>query len=290
MYVFVLGTGRCGSTLVHDVLARHPHMGFVSNLDDRLGGLDLAGRVNSVAYRKMPVRFTEKGRIRFAPSEGYRILDRQVSPVLTMPFRDLTADDATPWVAGRFKEFFERRRVAQAKPVFLHKFTGWPRTGFIQEVFPDARFVHIVRDGRAVANSWLQMPWWRGYHGPEQWHWGSLPERYATLWQESGRSHVVLAGLAWCILMDAFDASAGTVAPANWLELRYEDVVTDSRGAFKAMLEFMDLDWNDEFDTGFSRYEFRTARHDAFRRDLAPHDVEALTSTLAAHLDSRGYL
>ena len=35
-FAFVLGSGRCGSTLAHDVLARHPDVGFVSNVDDRL--------------------------------------------------------------------------------------------------------------------------------------------------------------------------------------------------------------------------------------------------------------
>ena len=32
---WVLGTGRCGSTLVHEVLARHPGVGFLTNLEDR---------------------------------------------------------------------------------------------------------------------------------------------------------------------------------------------------------------------------------------------------------------
>ena len=34
--VFVLGSGRCGSTLVQEVLARHPAMAFVSNIDDAI--------------------------------------------------------------------------------------------------------------------------------------------------------------------------------------------------------------------------------------------------------------
>ncbi|MEY2426226.1 MAG: hypothetical protein QOI61_1798, partial [Actinomycetota bacterium] len=35
-YGFVLGTGRCGSTLVHELLARHHDVGFLSNIEDRL--------------------------------------------------------------------------------------------------------------------------------------------------------------------------------------------------------------------------------------------------------------
>jgi len=37
---FVIGTGRCGLTEVAELLARHPDVGFVSNLDDKLSRLE----------------------------------------------------------------------------------------------------------------------------------------------------------------------------------------------------------------------------------------------------------
>jgi hypothetical protein len=84
MLIFVCGTGRCGSTLVTEMLARHPEVGFVSNVDDRLNLLDLAGRWNNAIFQHARPRdqslvpFTsrrrllELGRLRFAPSEGLR--------------------------------------------------------------------------------------------------------------------------------------------------------------------------------------------------------------------------
>jgi hypothetical protein len=36
MLFFVIGTGRCGLTEVAELLARHPDVGFVSNLDDKV--------------------------------------------------------------------------------------------------------------------------------------------------------------------------------------------------------------------------------------------------------------
>lgn len=45
--------------------------------------------------------------------------------------------------------------------------------------------------------------------GPSNWSLGPLPEPYALEWEHSGRSYVVLAGLAWKMLMDAFDAGFG---------------------------------------------------------------------------------
>ncbi|MBX7160731.1 MAG: sulfotransferase [Acidimicrobiia bacterium] len=289
MYVFVLGTGRCGSTLVHEVLARHPEVGFVSNVDDRLASLGLLGRWNNAVYRRIPDRFTRKGRLRYAPSEAYRVLDAQVSPLLDQPFRDLTAADATPWLTERFRTFFERRRVAQAKPVFLHKFTGWPRSGFVREALPAAKFVNVIRDGRAVANSWLQMPWWLGYGGPAQWHWGPLPDEYEQVWDSSGRSHVILAGLGWNILMDAFDQARVLVPGTDWVDVRYEDVVAEPRKEIAGLLSFMGLEWTPEFEAAFSTYTFSSGRSDAFRRDLGEADVAALGAALAPHLSAHGY-
>ena len=106
---FVLGTGRCGSTLVHEVLARHPDVAFLSNLEDRFPLPPAAGRWNNRVYRSLPASFTRKGRVRFAPSEGYHALDREVAPALSTPERDLLADDATPWLADRTRRFFEQR-------------------------------------------------------------------------------------------------------------------------------------------------------------------------------------
>ena len=72
--IFVLGTGRCGSTLVEEILCRHPSVGFVSNLEDRYPLPPAASRWNGRLYRGLPARATQKGRLRYAPSEAYRCL------------------------------------------------------------------------------------------------------------------------------------------------------------------------------------------------------------------------
>jgi len=140
-------------------------IGFVSNIEDRLPLGPAAGRFNNAIHRRMPPALTRKGRLRYAPSEAYRALTRKVSIMVTQPYRDLLAAHAMPWAVERFCSFFVARGHAQAKPVFVHKFTGWPRAGFIRVAFPDARFIHAIRDGRAGVASDLQVSWWRGYLG-----------------------------------------------------------------------------------------------------------------------------
>ena len=288
-FAWVLGTGRCGSTLVHEVLARHAGVSFLSNLDDRLKLPAWASAANGAAFRRVPPAFTTKGRLRYAPSEGYRLLEREVSPLLSTPCRDLTAEDVTPWLAQRLRATLEPRSKAQGSGLFVHKFTGWPRATFLDAVFPESRFVHIVRDGRAVANSWLQMPWWHGHHGPEGWHFGPLPEPYRLEWEAAGRSFPLLAGIGWKILMDGFATARNQLAPTQWLELRYEDVLADPRDAFGAMLDFLGLPMDGPFERALSRYEFRTGRAEAFRRDLDASSLQLLDISLGDHLARHGY-
>ncbi len=290
VFVFVLGTGRCGSTLLHEILAQHRDVGFLSNLEDRTSAPAIAGRWNGSLYRSLPPSITRKGGLRFAPSEGYRILDRKVSSAISTPTRDLTAADATPWLGGRFRRFFEERAHAQARPVFLHKFTGWPRARFIDAIFSDARFVHVVRDGRAVANSLLQMPWWKGYRGPEGWGWGPLPKAYQREWESSGRSFPVLAGLEWKMLMDAFAEAKRAIDTERWLDIRYEDLVRDPVATTKEVLEHVGLAWGADFDDRFGLYRFDVGRAEAFRRDLDDADVETLEGVLSDHLVRAGYI
>jgi len=288
-FVFVLGTGRCGSTLVHDVLARHPGVGSLLNVEDRLGS-QVSGRWGQAIYRRLPVRFTEKGRARLAPSEGYEILERRVSPVLSRPVRDLVADDATPWLSERVRDFFDRLGAARRSPVVLHKFTGWPRARFLHAVLPSARFVHVVRDGRAVANSLLQMPWWRGYEGPEAWGWGPLPDLDEKEWEASGRSFPVLAALQWRLLMDAFEDAQAEVPAELWHEVRFEEFVDAPREQTRSLLEFAGLTWTDAFERNFRHHRFRTARKDAYLRDLGRRDLEDVEGVLADRLERLGYL
>lgn len=286
---FIIGTGRCGSTLLHEMLCRHPDVGFMSNLDDRFGAVPGMGSRNGKVYRRLPPRFTEKGRIRFAPSEGYRAMSREVSPIMAMSSRDLVAADATPWLTDRVREFFGRYAAHQPDGVLLHKLTGWPRAGFLQEIYPDARFVHVVRDGRAVANSWLQMPWWEGYAGPAKWHWGEIPAAYRRSWDESDRSFVVLAGIAWMMLIDAWETARALLPADSWIDIRYEDLIADPLGATGKVLDFLNVPYDERFTRQLDRYSFDPTRASAYRDELGEANVAHIEVVAGAHLARYGY-
>lgn len=286
LFVFVVGSGRCGSSLMQEVLARHPSVGFISNLDDRIG-IPAGGRYNNLLYRHVPPARTQKGRLRYAPSEAYRVIAREVSPLVASPGRPLLAADATPWLAARFERFFATRADAQRRPVFVHKFTGWPRVGFIDAVLPDVRFINVVRDGRAVASSLVQMPWWHDHESVGTL--GLLPPDDLVAWEESGRSFVLLAGLVWKAVVDAHERARGEVDAARWLDIRYEDVLADPRSAFARMLTFAGLEWDQRFERQFERQAITSGRRHAFASDLPAQQLALLEHHLAGHLERYGY-
>ena len=288
-FVFMLGTGRCGSSLLHEILAQHEDVGFISNLDDNLSLPPAVGRWNGPLYRRMPLFMTEKGRARFAPSEGYRILARDVSPIVSNPVRDLTASDASPWLVSRFARFFRDRAAPQRRPVFLHKFTGWPRAGFVDAALPETRFIHVIRDGRAVASSLLQMPWWRGHGGPSGWGWGPLTDDDDRSWETSGRSFAVLAALEWKVLMNAFEEAEAAVDPDRWINVRYEDLLRDPTATIKELMGFAGLSWSGEFESRFLRYRLDVSRTAAFRSDLDPSEVSSIEGVIGSRLRALGY-
>lgn len=301
MLSFVVGSGRCGSTLVTELIARHPDVGFVSNIDDKFALLDLKGRWNNALFNRSAERdpslrpfrdrrrAVEGGRFRVAPSEGWDVLERQVSSIFPKPCRDLTAQDAMPWLQKRIAGFFDSRIAAQHKPAFVHHLTGWPRVGLLRSVYPQARFVHVVRDGRAVANSWLQMGWWDGYRGPDAWYLGPLSHADRQEWEEADRSFVVLAGLGWRILLDAIEEARAGVPEDQWLDVRLEDVMEDPRGQVGQIMDFLGLEWTPKFEAGFRRHTFQASRGVAWKRDLSAEQVALLERTIAKPLATYGY-
>lgn len=83
----------------------------------------------------------------------------------------------------------------------------------ILRLFPDAQFVHLVRDGRDCVASLLGMPWWhRGFH-----------EAVAT----------------WAQVMDVTRRHAGRLGPDSWHELRFEDLVSDPEPRLRELCGYL---------------------------------------------------
>ena len=287
--VFIIGSGRCGSSFVHELIAKHRDVGFVSNFDDNFPLLNSKGSLNNLLFRSAIGNFTKKGRARFAPSEAYRLIAKKVSPIYANSCRNLCAADVTPELKRSFRRFFCDRYLAQGKQVFVHKYTGWSRAAFFKEIFPEAKFIHIVRDGRAVANSFLQMDWWTGYLGPEKWYLGPLDEQQKSRWASSESSFLVLAGIAWEILVASVEEDAARIGEDSICTIRYEDFLQDPVGEIRSMCDFSGLDFHEDFGNRIRSSRIDSGRKQAFLTDLSPVQISELTSCIADSLAKYGY-
>jgi hypothetical protein len=289
-FVFVLGTGCCGSSLVQEIICRHRQVGFVSNFDDRLAKLNLRGRLNSKIYQHVRPSWTVKGRVRFAPSEGYLLLERYVSQVVAFPGRPLLPADAEPSLVEAIRRFYIRRYTAQHKPLFLHKFTGWSRAGLLHVAFPRARFVHVIRDGRAVANSFVHKGWWlTGQGASTAWLEAGGHDRYAEEWSRIERSYPMLAAIAWKSMIDAYEEARAEIPEEQWLEIRYEDLVDDPAAVLDRVLKFVELPPDAGLTEAISDYPIDHDRGWMFRQDFDQETLDRLQVSLAVHLGRLGY-
>jgi omega-hydroxy-beta-dihydromenaquinone-9 sulfotransferase len=170
----------------------------------------------------------------------------------------------------------------------LVKITGWPRIGFLNEIFEDAKFIHIKRDGRAVASSLLHVGFWRGWYGPQGWRAGLLsPEDQAT-WESYGRSFTALAGIEWRIQMRAMEAARRALDPKLFFEVKYEAFCEQPLETYRQVLEFAELPWSAQLEKAVKEASIRSTSN-RWRDDLTPAQQGILDNLLREDLQRYGY-
>lgn len=284
--VFIIGTGRCGSTLFHDLLARHPRVSYLTKLANQH---PTRPELNRAAMKSLDVPGLRwAARRKWHPVEAYHFWDHYYHG-FSSPFRDLTSEDALPVVVRKLRPALAQL-ASPTRPHLICKITGWPRIGFLQSIYPNAKFINVIRDGRATVNSLLQVDWaWDGWQGPAQWKWGPLSSEREQRWQNSGRSFVALAALEWEILMEAYEQAKNVMSsPERLLEVRYEDLCADPMLVVRAATEFAGLEFSGEFKREIERFQVRD-RNDKWQRDLSTSQQTILSDCIHDTLEHWGY-
>jgi omega-hydroxy-beta-dihydromenaquinone-9 sulfotransferase len=282
--IIIVGTGRCGSTLFHRVLARHPRMMWLSGFSDRYPSRPAWNRWAVTAVSN-PVLRPLLGR-RIQPGECYRFWGKYAY-AFPEPCRDLVRSDVTARVKKQVRAVMGAM-LTPARNRLLLKITGWSRIGFLDEIFQDAKFIHIVRDGRAVANSLLHVNFWRGWSGPQGWRAGILsPEDQAT-WERYDRSFAALAGLEWRIQMRAIEAACRTLDRSRFLEVKYETFCQTPLETCRTILRFAELPESSAFEQHVRATPIRDTSN-RWRDDLTPAQQAVLDELLEEDLHRYGY-
>jgi hypothetical protein len=132
-------------------------------------------------------------------------------------------------IAAVYEVYAERRgkrRFGDKTPMYMQ------HLGLLERLFPDAQYVHLIRDGRDAALSFLAMP--EGIV-TRTWAHPRSAREFACQW----RSEVVAAR-----------ELGATVGPRRYHELRYEALVADPAGELEAICDFAGL----EFEPGMLDY------------------------------------
>ena len=291
--LFIIGHWRSGTTLLHELMM----------LDDRFccpnyyqcyspSHFLLTERVLTPALSwilpakrpmdDMAVSFDKPQEDEFAlmnlgaPSP-YRRMAFPVTSTLHPEALDLTtlpAAELDRW-RGLMRRFLTTLAVADPRRPVLKSPPHTARVGVLAEMFPGARFLHVVRDPFAVFGSTMKL-------------WRSLDESQGL---QVAREERLEEYVFECFeqMYEAFERDRATLAPERLHEVRYEDLVADPVGQLERAYDRLDLG-------GFSAVREAIASEAAARKSYRvgsyrhdPRLVAQIASRWRPFIDRYGY-
>ena len=148
--IFVVGSGRSGTSLLRSMLDAHPDLHLTHEASFYL---DPRGERLAADGRAWFDRYSASFSFAFLGVPRSAVLER-LPATDTATRRDAVAAVMTAAAEARGKGRWGDKTPAHAQHL-----------GAIAAEFPDARFVHVVRDPRGVVASLARMPWATSSHG-----------------------------------------------------------------------------------------------------------------------------
>lgn len=270
--IFVVGCPRSGTTLLQLMLHSHPRIAvppetrFVLEAYSRRREFgDLQDRLNRKALahwivRRKESKFRDLGLERRAVSSEIRRGPRTLGSALGIVFR-------------AYARRFDKPRWGDKRPAY------YQNVDVLLRLFPDAQFIHLIRDGRDCVGSLKQMDWYR--------------------------HDFYTAVSTWAEAVDYGRANARRLGPDTFYELRYEDLTADPDTELKALCAFL----GEDFDPAMcephriaevavperkahhsnTRREVTTALSNRWQERLEPWEAGLAELVLGSRLRSHGY-
>jgi hypothetical protein len=289
--VFLVGAGRSGTTLLYKLLCMHPDVAYISNYENRLEWFPDGIAARAVSWRldqKLQAWFNRRGNAYFTdrpllkkafptPHEGESVFEACGVPLF--PARGELPDERT---ARRLRERFDRiRRRAGARTFVSKRTANNRRIEYLSAIFPDARFVHLVRDGREVAQSLSAVSWWDRH---KVWWDG----RTAREMEDAGEDRLAICARNWVREFEEARAQLASVDPSRVMELRYEALLQDPVHHLEKVLQFLGLERLACFRASVRSLDLRPAAP-RWKSSLDPQQLDCVLRETRPLLRQLGY-
>lgn len=277
-YVFVVGCPRSGTTLLQRMLDNHPQLAVANDTHF------VPAALKGVTPRPgLPLTQEIVERVRHFRTRAGKGFDRLELPADALDRAAASAGTYPELVRALYSEFAELR----GKPLAGEKTPDYVRhLLLLRALFPWAKVVHLIRDGRDVSLALLD--WAQDGKGP-----GRL-----KLWHENPTA---ACALWWHWQVSAGRQDSGIFGSA-YHEVRYETLVASPDETLRELADFLELPFDDRMLTyhlGRTRTKPGLPTNKAWlpptpgvrdwRAQLPPHDVELVEALVGDLLDDLGY-
>ena len=262
--IFVVGAPRSGTNIFYRTFAKHPDLAWISNITKKVP--------SSLWLTRFIMLFRNDHR----PTEANNVWQKFAGNA----DESLGRDDVTAAARKYLHTVLQNNLAIFKKPRFVNKCPGNSvRVEFLKEIFPDAIFIHIIRDGRAAAYSIMRSR--LGHAGA---YWSVKPPG----WQDLLKLPLVDAcALQWKMTVEAIFESAKNLPHQQYMEVKYEDLVARPVEIFKQVGEKCDLVWQDDWlQTVTAGMDNRNFKWQTEMQDVDKHTLNAL---LGDFLRQKGY-
>ena len=284
--IFFIGAPRSGTTIVFEAFSAHADLAWFSNFlhkFPRYPVVSLASRI-AISNRLLGTKQqgVQQGRFRFPlphAIECYPVWDRCCGEKFRYDY--LINQQASESEKRKARALVAKVTKYQGKERFTAKITGPSRICYLSSIFPDALFIHIIRDGRAVADSLMNVRFWKeggGYERP--WWKGGLTAEDLEIYTRHNRSPLALAALQWRRIILVARQEAEQLQASRYTELRYEHAVREPHFFIDKLIEFAQLEPSAKVHEYVSRKSSFQDMNFKYRQHFSSQDLAMLEDIL----------
>jgi hypothetical protein len=280
--VFLIGAPRSGTSLLYKGLCLHPHAAWISNWVRRFpryAPIAVLNRISSLSpdFRRQVWFGTDSNAYVYGTRRQIweRIFPMPVEGETVFAHCGVAADgsssdgDITEQAAALRRQLSSIARFAGGHVLLNKRIANNRRISLLLRAFPPARFIEIVRDGRAVAYSLSRVDWWLDSH---VWWWeGRTPRQ----WAAEGRNPWEMCARHWVEEIRATNEGKQGVPEGQLLQVRYEDFIKEPIEIFDRLARFCDLRPEVKWENALKELSFPN-KNETWHRRMTNGDVATI--------------